>query len=299
MPEDPLITIILPTWNRKAFLGEAITSIRQQTYRNWELVVVDDGSSDGTVAELQACGDPRIQVVALNHSGNISRVRNAGAAAGSGALIAFLDSDDLWLPRKLELQVAALRRGSARWCYANYAHVDVGGEPRPDRRIRFRPENGRIIRTLLLGATTTFIGTIMVERSLFDEVGGFDESMKIRGDFDFALRLAVAADAAGLPELVSLVREHPGRTTAAVAHPLEASAIIFEKFLARETDRDLLRIARARWSRLLVDAGLLRLSRGDTVNGVRLLVRASAKGGGLAYIVRRLAAWLTGRLGLR
>ncbi len=285
MTGDPLVTIVIPTWNRKALLGEAIASVAGQTYRNWELIVADDGSSDGTVEELRANAEPRMRLVALDHAGNISRVRNAGAAAGSGALIAFLDSDDLWLPHKLELQIAALRDGPARWCYANYAHVGAQGELLPARPVVFRPDRGRVLRMLLLGETAAYVGTLLVERSLFDAVGGFDESLRMRGDFDFALRLASAADAVTVPEIVTLVREHPARSTAAMQHPHEASALVFQKLLARETDGELRRIARARRARLLVDAGLLRLTRWDVFGALRVLLAAGL--GSMATAIRK------------
>jgi glycosyltransferase involved in cell wall biosynthesis len=293
----PLVTVVIPTWNRKALLGEAIASVAGQTYRNWELIVADDGSSDGTADALRASGEPRLRVVALDHQGSIARARNAGAAAGSGALIAFLDSDDLWLPRKLELQVAALCAGPARWCYGNYAHIDPGGEPLPGRPVAFRAENGRIVRQMLLDETAVTICTMLLERDLFDALGGFDETMRLRDDFDFGLRLAAAADAVAVPEAVALVRVHPARTTLAVDDPHEASAAVFDRFLARETDKDLRRIARARRSRLLVDGGFRRLARRDIFKGARLLVAAVAGGAALAYLARRTAAGVRNRLG--
>lgn len=297
MTEDPLITIVIPTWNRQALLREAIASVVAQTYQNWELVVVDDGSSDGTVEALRASGDPRMRVVALDHTGNIAGARNAGVAGGSGVLIAFLDSDDLWLPRKLELQIAALGDGGGRWCYANYVHVDEAGRRLTSPPVPFRPDKGRIVRQMLLGEIAVSICTVVVERSLFEAVGGFDESMRLRHDFDLALRLAAAADAAVLPDVAASIREHSNRTTAGARYPHEDSAAVFDKFLARETDRDLRRIAQACRSRLLVDGGFRRLAHRDIGRGLGLLAAGVAGGTGLAYLVRRIAAGVRSRLG--
>src|SRR6266446_6353562 len=120
LSETPLVTVVIPTWNRLPLLEEAVASVIVQTHSYWELIVVDDGSTDGTADRLRAFGDRRVRVVVLRHIGNIGRLRNIGAAAGSGEFIAFLDSDDVWLPRKLELQIGALRDSSAGWCYTGF-----------------------------------------------------------------------------------------------------------------------------------------------------------------------------------
>ena len=137
----PLVTVVIPTRNRSALVQQAIASVEAQTYPNWELVVVDDGSTDGSVDILRSRSHGRLQVISLGNgdanaswSSRVSRARNTGVAAGSGDLIAFLDSDDLWLPRRLELGVEALRSSGARWCYGRMNLIDPSGDPIPLRR---------------------------------------------------------------------------------------------------------------------------------------------------------------------
>src|SRR5437588_8447788 len=96
---------------------EAIGSVMAQTYSNWELMVVDDGSTDDTVTAIRAIIDPRIRVIELHHTGHMGILRNTGVEKGFGEWIAFLDSDDTWLPKKLEIQVSALQTTGNRWCY--------------------------------------------------------------------------------------------------------------------------------------------------------------------------------------
>src|SRR5436190_21008011 len=122
----PTVSVVLPTYNRTTLLREAAESVVRQTWETWELVVVDDGST--TPVEDWLPRDPRVHVLHLPHSGNIARVRNAGLGVATGVYVAFLDSDDLWDRRKLELQVARLETSlHAAWCHAAYDVIDERG----------------------------------------------------------------------------------------------------------------------------------------------------------------------------
>jgi glycosyltransferase involved in cell wall biosynthesis len=127
----PLVSVILPTYNRAAFLREAIDSVLAQTWQRWELIVVDDGSTDGTRPYLATLADPRIHVLELAHDGNRARLRNRGMTRARGEYLAFLDSDDFWIPTKLERQVTDLIARHRRWGYAHYRHVDDAGASLP------------------------------------------------------------------------------------------------------------------------------------------------------------------------
>jgi glycosyltransferase involved in cell wall biosynthesis len=297
MNASPLVTVVIPTWNRAELIGETVASIAAQTYENWEIVVADDGSTDGTVEQLAALALPHLRIVRLEHSGNTARVRNAGVAAGSGTLIAFLDSDDLWLPSKLERQVEALRAGSARWCYGAIAHIDRAGTRIPFRAGGARPISGRILPHLLSDRIGASIVTLLVERGLYDEIGGSDESQFVRADLDLVLRLAAAAEAVAVPEVVALVREHESRTTAGLRYPHELTAQVYAKFLDREAEPKLRKLARARRARLLADAGIHRLRLQETRKGLRLLFAAAAAGSALSYVAARLASHIVRRIG--
>lgn len=125
---EPTISVIMPAYNAASFIESAIRSVMRQTYQNWELLVLDDRSTDETasIAEKLASQDSRIRVIRREeNSGGAAKVRNQGITLARGEYIAFLDSDDEWLPEKLERQLAAM--GSADFCYTSYAVIDAAG----------------------------------------------------------------------------------------------------------------------------------------------------------------------------
>ena len=107
-PNNPLVSIIMPTYNRAEYIIQTIASIRRQTYTKWELLVIDDGSDDETEEKLAAEKDKRIMYLKTKHTGIGGRLKNMGLENAKGSLIAFIDSDDLWHPEKLALQVKAM-----------------------------------------------------------------------------------------------------------------------------------------------------------------------------------------------
>jgi len=105
-----LVSIIVPTYNRSHLIGEAIQSVIDQSYENWELIIVDDGSTDDTRKRVEEFKDDRIRYYFIEHSGIIGNVRNVGLRYVRGDYIAFLDSDDIWLPNKLDYQLSLLKK---------------------------------------------------------------------------------------------------------------------------------------------------------------------------------------------
>lgn len=273
MPDAPRVSIVMPSFNRAALVGDAIRSIVAQDMRNWELLLVDDGSQDDTIARVEAMGDPRVQILASPHLGHIARLRNLGAAQARGSWLAFLDSDDLWLPGKLAAQLAALAASGADWSYADHGVIDAAGHPGTRRAGAFAPLSGRILHALLREETSAFIGTLLVRRTLFEALGGFDESLRMRDDLDLVLRIAAAGDAVALPNRFALVREHPGRTTRSLADPHERTALVFERLIARGGDPEAVAIARSKRRQLLAAAAIRHLRSGKAFAAVRLLAR--------------------------
>lgn len=212
----PTVSIILPTYNRLPLLRRAIASVIAQTLRDWELIVVDDGSTDETRDYLEAVGDTRVRPIWLEHHGDLTSARSAGVRRARGEWVAFLDSDDLWLPEKLALQLQRLAMHPAcRWSYTGYSFVDTDDKPLPERwDLLHRPVSGHVLEHILRSGITPAIPTILVQRALVEEVGGFDEAIPIRSDLDLTLRLAARSQTCALAENLTLVREHAGRTTA-------------------------------------------------------------------------------------
>ena len=273
--------MVVPTWNRCRSVAQAVASVVAQSYGNWELIVVDDGSTDNTVAELGRLAIPNLKLVRSPHIGHIGRLRNIGARAGSGEFVAFLDSDDLWCPTKLERQITTLCNSAAGWSYSEYALVSEVGARLPLRVGRAPAISGSILPALLREETGICPCTLVVRRSLFDALGGFceDERIPYRDDAYFALRLARSSEAVAIPQVLALIREHPGRVSRHIAAPHEHSAVVYEFFLRDESDRELRLLAKRCWARCLARAGAERLEAGEYRASANLYRNALVHGG--------------------
>ncbi len=185
-PEATKVSVILPTYNRAATLPRAIDSVLGQTYPFFELWVVDDGSTDETPAMLASYG-PSIRTLRQANRG-VSSARNQGIRSSGGELIAFLDSDDYWLPEKLERQLARFQNDPhLQICQAEEMWVRNGVRVNPGRR--HRKHAGMIFeKTLPLCLISP--SAVMVRRTLLDEVGLFDESLPACEDYDLWLRIS-------------------------------------------------------------------------------------------------------------
>ncbi len=185
-PEFPLVSVIIPTHNRAWCLREAVDSVLAQEFRDFELIVVDDGSTDETPQLLQEYRDS-IRVLRQGNRG-VSASRNAGVAAAGGGLIAFLDSDDIWLPGKLARQVDFFsRHPEALICQTEEHWVKNGRRVNPGKRHRKR---GGMIFEPSLELCLVSPSAVMLRRGLFDRVGLFDERLPACEDYDLWLRVS-------------------------------------------------------------------------------------------------------------
>jgi glycosyltransferase involved in cell wall biosynthesis len=206
----PVVSIILPTFNRLEFLRPAIDSVFEQTFVDWQLIIADDGSDERTRAYLRTLASrPRVNVIWLPHTGNPSAVRNAALREAEGKYIAFLDSDDLWRRTKLERQIAALKSAAGcRWGYTAYDRIGENGESiYPDAKPMV-PYRGAIFEQLLTLEAEVSTPAVIVERSLLAQVGGFDEELLLWEDYDLWLRLALHSDIDVIDEPLTRLRSH-------------------------------------------------------------------------------------------
>lgn len=183
--EKQIVSVVIPTYNRAEWLGEAIASVLGQTYELIELIVVDDGSMDHTAEVVRGFGD-QVTYVKQMQAG-VSAARNRGVRASRGELIAFLDSDDLWQPAKVAAQVALFEQEpEATACYTDEIWIRNG--------VRVNPKNihQKYTGWMFFEALPRCIispSSIMMRRSLWDELGGFDEHLPACEDYDLWLRL--------------------------------------------------------------------------------------------------------------
>ena len=181
----PTVSVIIPTHNRASSLKEAIDSVLAQDSHDFEIIVVDDGSTDNSVEILESY--EQICVVRQNHKG-VSRARNAGIALAAGRLITFLDSDDLWLPGKLSAQVAFFNtHPDAMICQTGETWIRNGIRVNPKKR--HKKHSGMIFeRCVELCIVSP--SAVMMRRCLFEKIGRFDETLPVCEDYDLWLRVA-------------------------------------------------------------------------------------------------------------
>jgi glycosyltransferase involved in cell wall biosynthesis len=231
---EPLVSIIIPTYNRADVVSMAIESVLGQTYRNIEVIVVDDGSTDRTCQVLNRYRD-QIRVLTEENQGP-SRARNKGITAAHGQLIAFLDSDDAWLPTKVERQVACLQRTgkSVPCCLCNATLRQRNGTEclsfdeallAPPYEEGFWLNPAEIISSRFI----FFTQAAVVRRQALEKVGGFDEELWVMEDYDLALRLSLLGPWTFIKE--PLVIYH-SRTQQSLTNQAECNPIRLQQCIA-------------------------------------------------------------------
>ena len=184
--KKPEVSVILPTYNRGWILKEAIDSVLAQDFRDFELIVVDDGSTDNTPQILDSYHQDLMVVRQPNRG--VSAARNRGIAAAGGGLIAFLDSDDLWLPRKLSSQVVFFN-SNPEAVINQTEEIWIRNGVRVNPKTRHLKPSGMIFEPSLALCLVS-PSAVMMKRSLFDEVGLFDEDLPACEDYDLWLRIS-------------------------------------------------------------------------------------------------------------
>ena len=182
----PKVSVIIPTYNRAHILGEAIDSVLSQKYNDLELIVVDDGSTDGT-KKVVSSYVPRLTYIYQEHQG-VSAARNRGVEHAQGNYLAFLDSDDLWLQNKLYLQMKLMESNpEALICYTEEIWIRRGVRVNPMKK--HRKYSGMIFKHCLPLCIIS-PSSALINRILLEEVGGFDEGLEVCEDYDLWLRIS-------------------------------------------------------------------------------------------------------------
>jgi glycosyltransferase involved in cell wall biosynthesis len=220
----------VPTYNYAEFIGECIESVFRQTFHDFEILVIDDGSTDHTQKVLKAFDDSRLRLV-MTHNRGVSAARNTGLDLAQGKFIAFLDADDRWLPHKLEVQVAALLANpEVGFIFTNFIRFDSDGNYFSDQ-FSFAPEINSLLCSRISGTEAYVIDeeslssllrlqdmpwypTVnMVEASLAKKER-FSEHRRVAEDLDYFLRIWIKTRSAFIPEICAELRRH-GRNASA------------------------------------------------------------------------------------
>ena len=210
MLQRGLVSVIIPTYNSAAYLPQAIASVLEQDFEDREVIVVDDGSTDDTPDAIRPFLR-QVRYVRQENGGNAA-ARNRGVAEARGEWLAFLDADDLWLPGKLSRQLADLGdHPQARWSFTGAEKLLPCGT-----REAFPPDPpagelwNSLVRCQPFGASHS---GLMVQRSCFNEIGGFDETLRLSVDWDLFIRLAERFELRSLPGVLVVHRLHSANTT--------------------------------------------------------------------------------------
>lgn len=272
VPETPLVSVVIPTFNRAEVVTNAIASVRAQKYPDIEIIVVDDGSSDGTVETLHASAEPDLRVIALERNRGVATARNTGADAARGQFIAFLDSDDVWLPDTLRPRVEALASAPLHvgLCYGGCETVHSDGKVE-----LFVPEHeGRLfdallLRNLLHGGQSSSV----IKRSIWTAVGGFDPGLPAIEDWEWFQRAARLCEFMAIDTPVTRYRldDDQGRRSMNFRANMDARAMLHRR------NRHALRRAGMEHLFLLESARReLRSPGGDAAKGRALVLSALA-----------------------
>ncbi|MFC1570255.1 glycosyltransferase family 2 protein [Candidatus Omnitrophota bacterium] len=201
MDTQPFFSVIIPTYNRCKFLEVAVPSVLDQTFGDLELIVIDDGSSDGTREFLSNLGSDRLKYVYQDNSG-VSSARNRGLKEAAGRFIAFLDSDDWWTLDKLEKTAQYIERFPEISIFHTKEVWYKGGKLLDHKKKHLKPTGNVYKKALPLCCIS--ISTAVIKRNVFDAVGTFDERLEACEDYDFWLRATNKFEVKLIPEKLTL-----------------------------------------------------------------------------------------------
>ena len=252
--DNPLVSVVIPCYNRETFIADAIESALAQTHQNLEILVVDDGSSDGTETVIKRyLNDPRVRYFKHETNRGIPAARNTAIRQARGEYVALLDSDDMWLPNKVEAQLRVFSRDLARqvglvWSDAyfkdNLGNTETGGASVPDDIGSLPPE---IFLKRLFQQNFIIAQTVMVRRSCFDKVGLLDEMLTGGSDdYDFWLRLAPHFKFAYVPIPLVVARLHGGNHSDA-DRQIRDTFVIVQKATAQNPELAALKDRKLAW----------------------------------------------------
>lgn len=210
---NPLVSIIIPTYNRASLISETLHSVVNQTYKNWELIIIDDGSEDNTKNVIETFRDPRIITLRIPHSGIFGKVRNEGLKISRGEFIAFLDSDDLWMPHKIETQLQLLfDHPEAAFVFSNVELFgSEAGKSPPDYIDLYV---GNVLLSILEESQFVFYpSTLLFQRNVLTKSGWMNEVLKYGTDTKYFLGMCQQFKGIFTNQRLVKIRKHGNSTS--------------------------------------------------------------------------------------
>lgn len=273
MNRTPLISVVIPTRNRAQYLARAIESVRAQTYPAWELIIVDDGSTDDTPQVVQAFHDARIRYF-RQAAGERARARNLGWHHARGEFVAFLDDDDLWLARKLEETLTGFTRAEVGVVYTAWQFIDANDRilPQPPA---FTPKRGKVLPDLLRSNLFVSVHPALLRRECLVAVDGFDVTTVPAEDWDLWIRIAQQGyEFECIGEPLALYRVHGANTLKDWARLEQGTQTVLEKAFAHCAQPDLRALRAECFARNDFRNAVRRFTDGDVEGGSHLFAQA-------------------------
>jgi glycosyltransferase involved in cell wall biosynthesis len=266
----PLVSVIIPVYNGEKYIVETIRSVQHQIFWDFEIIVVDDASSDQTVATVQAIQEPRLRIIAGGHKG-VSAARNQGIAASQGEFIAFLDADDLWAPDKLRLQVEAFQNNpEAGLGYSWFYLWNFAVQNTTDDKTLICPsaEGSQAFRTLLEENVVGTGSNIFVRRAVVESVGNFNETLTHGEDWEFCFRVALAWGVSLIPQPLVYYRQHQASSCSSLEQVKDSTLKAIHQIFD-QAPQDLKPLKVKVYANLYLYLANLYLTRTNTVEGIR------------------------------
>lgn len=249
--QRPAVSIVIPTYNHAPLLKKALDSVVAQTFANWEAIVINNYSEDNTVDVVNSCNDSRIQLVNFHNHGNIAASRNQGIRLANADLVAFLDSDDLWFPAKLQRCVEEFTKDIGLVCHGERYERDGSFW----KNAVYGCGNKDIYEHLLYEGNVLSPSATVVRREHLMQVGGFSEdpSLITAEDYELWLKLAKAGICFHfIDDILGVYRLHAGNASKSIYRQMNATFAVVNKFFPSVDEATILNRLRIRRRRALI-----------------------------------------------
>ncbi|MCG3154499.1 MAG: hypothetical protein DKINENOH_01093 [bacterium] len=301
----PLVSIIIPTYNYGHFIAQTLDSVLEQTFQDWECLIVDDGSTDETFQVVKRCldKDKRFRYHAHQSNQGLSAARNTGLKESKGKYIQILDADDVLEKRKIEIHATYLENhpevdivyGNVRYFRTENTGEKLFGRWRNSGEAPWMPETsgkGYSVLETLVRRNIMVVNAPLFRKSVFDDVGIFDEELYSRSDWDYWIRCAEKGkyfQYLEMPQTLALVRWHiasmSNEESGQKERILKSELLMRAKMMSRFSDSALIRINRERIIKCTGDLGIEEIMHGNMISGSFHLIKAGVIGRKLKYFV--------------
>lgn len=273
---DPVISIVIPTYNNADFIDAALQSVLNQTFSDWEAIIINNYSEDNTIALVEKYTDPRIKLINFRNDGVIAASRNKGISMAKGDWIAFLDSDDIWYPEKLEICLERLNETGAKAVCHNERWVTDQGY---SRDVKYGPESRATYNSLLYDGNCISTSAVVVSRQALKNVNNFSVFPEYVNAEDYDLWMKLVKSGANfvfVDKLLGEFRIHPGGNTQSVLKSTNATISVIDSHYKSIGRKDLKRRFHHRKSvaTALYGGGRLMQKQNQRLGALKLFVKS-------------------------